>query len=65
MTKEVSRENGINFAVKPDDHRVIRTAAGINGMTLSGYLRSIAVPRARQDVEEYVQSQLATQAAGK
>lgn len=63
MSQPTSNERGMTFALKPEDHRVIRTAAGSRGMTVSGYLRSIVVPKARQDVEEYVQQQLAPNAA--
>ena len=63
MAEGMRRETGINFAVRPDEHKVIRTAAGIKGQTLSGYLRTEIVPRSREVVEEYIDEQIAGRSA--
>ena len=64
MVNPSGSQTAVNYRVTPEQHRTIRTAAGISGSTMSNYARTVTLERARQDVDEYIQKQTAPAADG-
>ena len=63
MVTATNRGLQLGAAVTPEQHRLIRMAAGLSGTTVSNYIRTLSLEHARQDVDAYIEAETSKKSA--